>query len=164
MNVNVVKVTFDRLTNKINFSVSLLNQCLHAHVPLHVQQFYFTVAQVTATKHIESAGKKKIIDLDTCRDLAHFPPSHESMLDHSARITVLLTHTDTHMWSCAVLHLVIVKVIALWMQYGWSITDHCPWALQTCCCFRFIPSVRYLPLGRWECVFVGERQANDKWG
>lgn len=98
MNVNVVKVTFDRLTNKINFSVSLLNQCLHAHVPLHVQQFYFTVtAQVTATKHIESAGKKKIIDLDTCRDLAHFPPSHESMLDHSARITVLLTHTDTHM-------------------------------------------------------------------
>lgn len=59
MNVNVVKVTFDRLTNKINFSVSLLNQCLHAHVPLHVQQFYFTVAQVTATKHIESAGKKR---------------------------------------------------------------------------------------------------------
>lgn len=97
MNVNVVKVTFGRLTHKINFSVSLLNQCLHAHVPLHVQQFYFTVAQVTATKHIESAGEKKIIDLDRCRDLAHFPPSHESMLDHSAKITVLLTHTDTHM-------------------------------------------------------------------
>lgn len=97
MNANVVKVRFGRLTNKIYFSVSLLNQYLHAHVSLHVQQFYFTVAQVTVTQAYQECGKKKIIDLDRCRDLAHFPPLHESMLDHSARITVLLTHTDTHM-------------------------------------------------------------------
>jgi len=60
------------------------------------------------------------------------------------------THTHTHTAPCedTLLHL---DIIALWIQYTGSISGHCPWASP-----MFIPSVRYLPLGRLEseCVCV----------